>query len=167
MEGAFIDMIVVSVGTQDFQFNRLLQEVDRLIEKGIIQEEVFAQIGYSKYEPKHFQAEAFTDFERFDCLLAQCSFLITHGGAGTLIGALKMGKKIIAVPRLRKYDEHVDDHQTEIIQLFAARQLLIGLHDVDELEQAVLRIGETKFNAFVSGNHRIIQMIDDFIHRSL
>ena len=48
-------MIFITLGSQKFQFNRLLEEVDKLIEQGIITEEVFAQIGYSDYKPKNYK----------------------------------------------------------------------------------------------------------------
>lgn len=47
-------MIFITLGSQKFQFNRLLQAVDQLIEKSVIEDEVFAQIGYSDYQPKHY-----------------------------------------------------------------------------------------------------------------
>ncbi|WP_281884347.1 PssE/Cps14G family polysaccharide biosynthesis glycosyltransferase [Paenibacillus sp. YYML68] len=156
-------MILVSLGTQDFPFNRLLEEIDRLIDRGFIQEDVFAQVGYSQYEAKHYRTQKFTDFNQFDELLDQCSILITHGGTGTIVSALKKGKKIIAVPRLKKHNEHVDDHQTEIIELFSKQNLIIGLNEVAELEQALQKIHSMEFNTFVSGNETIIQIIDDFI----
>ena len=40
-------MIFITLGSQKFQFNRLLKTVDELVERGIIKEEVFAQIGFS------------------------------------------------------------------------------------------------------------------------
>ena len=47
-------MIFITLGSQKFQFNRLLKKVDELIENGTINEEVFAQIGASDYKPQHF-----------------------------------------------------------------------------------------------------------------
>ena len=41
--GEFIRMIFVTTGSQKFQFNRLLQRIDLLIEEGMIREEVFAR----------------------------------------------------------------------------------------------------------------------------
>ena len=46
-------MIFITVGSQKFQFNRLLEQIDLLIENKIIKEEVFAQIGSSDYIPKN------------------------------------------------------------------------------------------------------------------
>ena len=59
-------MIFITLGSQKFQFNRLLQAVDELIEKGVIADEVFAQIGYSDYEPKYFEYKQFLDREEFE-----------------------------------------------------------------------------------------------------
>ena len=56
--GGYIDFI--TVGSQKFQFDRLLKEIDRLIEeKQLNSEEVFAQIGYSTYEPCHYSYQKF------------------------------------------------------------------------------------------------------------
>ena len=38
-----------------------------------------------------------------------------------------MGKKVVAVPRLKKYGEHVDDHQKEIIEEFDRERIICGV----------------------------------------
>ena len=58
-------MIFLTVGSQKFQFNRLLKKIDNLVEIGIIQEEVIAQIGYSDYIPKNFKYKQFMDRDEF------------------------------------------------------------------------------------------------------
>ena len=93
-------MIFITLGSQKFQFNRLLQAVDQLIEKSVIEDEVFAQIGYSDYQPKHYAYQKFLDREQFLVQEEKCRVLITHGGTGAIIGAVKKGKKVIAVPRV-------------------------------------------------------------------
>ena len=103
-------MIFITLGSQKFQFDRLLKEVDRLIADGVIQEKVFAQIGASEYLPQNYTYERFLDRQHFAQIMDQCDSVITHGGTGVIIGAVKKGKKVIAVPRLAKYGEHVDDH---------------------------------------------------------
>ena len=108
-------MIFVTLGSQKFQFNRLLIEMDRLVVNGIIKEEVFAQIGYSDYKPKNYKFKKFLDRDEFINITDKCDKVITHGGTGAIVGAVKQGKKVIAVPRLKKYGEHVDDHQLQII----------------------------------------------------
>ena len=40
-------MIFVTLGTQDKKFTRLLSEIDKLIDKKVISDEVIVQAGYS------------------------------------------------------------------------------------------------------------------------
>ena len=110
--------IFITVGSQKFQFNRLLTAVDMLVAEGKITDEVFAQIGSSDYVPQHFSARPFLDQEDFAARLDWADIVLTHGGTGVIINAVKREKKVIAVPRLARYGEHVDDHQTELLQQF-------------------------------------------------
>ena len=87
-------MIFVTLGSQKFQFNRLLKEIDRLIEENEVNEEVFAQIGYSDYQPKNYHYKNFLDREEFNEIMSRCDKVITHGGTGAIVGAIKKGKKV-------------------------------------------------------------------------
>ena len=111
-------MIFISLGTQKFQLNRLLQEIDDLIEKKLIDEEVFAQIGHSTYIPKNFKWINFFTQSEFEEKINACDVFFTHGGVGAITSGLKLNKKIIVYPRLVEYNEHVDDHQLEIAQKY-------------------------------------------------
>ncbi|MFR1882877.1 PssE/Cps14G family polysaccharide biosynthesis glycosyltransferase [Blautia sp.] len=156
-------MIFITLGSQKFQFNRLLQAVDELIEKGVIDDAVFAQVGYSDYKPKYFEYKQFLDREEFAAQEGKCDILITHGGTGAIIGAVKKGKKVIAVPRLAKYGEHVDDHQIQLIEQFKGQNLICGLDDAAELEEGLKFVKEHKFDAYQSNTKTIIDSIERFI----
>ena len=84
-------MIFITLGSQKFQFNRLLQSVDELIDKGVIKEEVFAQIGYSDYTPINYEYKDFLDRDEFSKQVEKCEILITHGGTGAIISAVIYG----------------------------------------------------------------------------
>ena len=58
-------MIFITLGSQKFQFNRLLKAVDELVAAGKIKDEVFAQIGYSDYKPTYYTSANFLDRESF------------------------------------------------------------------------------------------------------
>lgn len=158
-------MIFITLGSQKFQFDRLLKAVDRLIEKGIIKDEVFAQSGYSDYKPKHFKYKAFLDREEFATITDKTDIMITHGGTGAIIGAVKKGKKVIAVPRLAKYGEHVDDHQCQLIKQFEELNVIYGCNDCNDLEKAIQNIKNMKFNSYQSNTHTIINSIEKFIEK--
>lgn len=156
-------MVFVTLGSQKFQFDRLLQELDRLLEVGVITEPVFAQTGYSTYAPKHFAAEAFLDRDAFAAKMLEADTVITHAGTGAIVGAVKAGKKVIAVARLARYGEHVDDHQTQIIDQFNEMGLILGLKDAAQLEAAVLELPTRQFDRYESNTHRIIADIEEFL----
>lgn len=156
-------MIFITLGSQKFQFNRLLQEIDRLIENNLIDDEVFAQTGYSDYIPKHYKYKQFLDREEFAKLQESCDIEITHGGTGAIIGALRKGKKVIAVPRLAKYGEHVDDHQLQIVKEFKEMGIICSCHDTENLEAAIQTVYSTEYKKYESNTHSIINSIESFI----
>lgn len=156
-------MILITLGSQKFQFNRLLKAVDRLIADEIITDRVFAQIGYSDYKPKNYEYKEFLDREEFSRVIDEAEIVITHGGTGAIIGAIKKGKKTIAVPRLSKYGEHVDDHQLQIIKQFAKQNLICQCVEVDRLSEALKIVVKSEFKYYEGSTDRIIESIENFI----
>lgn len=156
-------MIFVTLGSQKFQFDRLLKELDRLVEEGIIKDEITAQIGASEYEPKHYAFVRFMDREKFAETMDACSTVITHGGTGVIIGAVKKGKKVIAVPRLAKYGEHVDDHQLQLLEQFDDLNLICACYEMDKLGECYQKLGEMQFRPYVSNTHVVIASIEEYL----
>lgn len=156
-------MIFVTLGSQKFPFNRLLKKIDELIEAGAITEPVFAQTGASDYIPKHYAYQPFLDRDTFSEYMSRCDTVITHGGTGAIIGAVKKGKKVIAVPRLAKYGEHVDDHQLQLIGQFSELNLICGLQSCEELEQALQYVQTAEFQPYTSNTEKIIEQIALFL----
>ena len=158
-------MILVTVGSQKFQFDRLLRAVDELIEKGAISEKVFGQIGCSQYIPKHYEYKSFLDREEFAARESECDILITHAGTGAIINAVKKGKKVIAVPRLGRYGEHVDDHQIQIVEQFTSQNLIYGAADTTELEDALRYVREHEFGTYKSSTAALLEDIENYIEQ--
>lgn len=156
-------MIFVTLGSQKFQFNRLLKEIDKLVGEKKITEEVFAQSGYSDYKPKNYKYKDFLDRDEFSQAMESCDKVITHGGTGAIIGALKQGKKVIAVPRLKEFGEHVDDHQLQIINQFSGMNIICSCYDCDKLIESYETLETAKFNSYISNTNSIIESIDSFI----
>lgn len=114
-------MIFVTVGTHEQPFNRLIQEVDHLVETGVIKEEVFIQAGYSIYEPKFCQWSRLISFDQMSEFMQKADIIITHGGPATFMSAIANGKKPIVVPRQEKFGEHVNDHQIDFCEKVNSR----------------------------------------------
>lgn len=116
-------MIFVLLGTQDAPFTRLIDMIHELVLENDWTEQVIIQSGTTKvtWEHPNVLIQPFFDVKTFKKHFKNARMIITHGGAGTMFEALEMEKKIIVVPRLRKYLEHVDDHQIELAEVFAKR----------------------------------------------
>ena len=156
-------MIFVTLGSQKFQFNRLLVEIDRLIEEGKITEKVFAQTGYSDYKPKNYKFNKFLNRDEFNDIMSKCDKVITHGGTGAIIGAVKKGKKVIAIPRLSKYGEHVDNHQLQIVKQFKEMGFIDVCYDIKCLKKVYDNIESRKIKVYISNTETIIESIEIFL----
>lgn len=156
-------MIFVTLGSQKFQFNRLLVEIDKLIEEGVISEEVFAQIGSSDYLPKHYAYKIFLNKDEFSEWQNKCDIVITHGGTGAIIGAVKKDKKVIAVPRLAKYGEHVDDHQVQLLKQFEESNIISVCYDLNDLGVIYQQLPKQTFAQYKSNQMTIVNDIKSYL----
>ena len=156
-------MILVTLGTQDKDFTRLLREIDRLIDKKIIKEEVIVQAGYTKYESKNMKIFDYVDKKQLEEYMKDANFIITHAGVGTIFDSLKKNKKVIAVARLSKYKEHNNDHQLEVVEELSKENLIIPVVEMDEMEDAIKKIDKFKPSKYKSNNSNMISLVDDYI----
>lgn len=132
-------MIYVTVGTHEQPFNRLVECVDELKGKGIIEEEVIIQSGFSDHEIKHCKHKDL--FDKNDMLVNYegARIIIMHGGPSSIIQALQEGKVPIVVPRQKKFGEHINDHQLEFCRAVSKRyNNIILIEDVKDLENAIV-----------------------------
>lgn len=158
-------MILVLLGTQNNSFHRLLEKIDELIEKKVIKEKVVVQAGHTKYESKNMQIFSLIPQEELEKYQEKADLIITHGGVGSIVSSIKLGKKVIAIPRLHQYQEHVNDHQKQIVKSFSKKGYIIGINDVEELEEAICKAHEFIPNKYETreGENRIIKIIEQFI----
>jgi UDP-N-acetylglucosamine transferase subunit ALG13 len=158
------DQIFVTVGTLSTGFDRLLKEIDMLIEKRVIREKVIAQIGSSKYTPKNYEWFRLASKEVFGDTMKESKIVITHGGVGSITNALKFNKRTIVVPRRKKFGEIVNDHQLEITRELERQGKIIAVYDIRDLEKA-LKLAE-KFEVTTAKNEsEVAKIIGDYLRR--
>lgn len=158
-------MIFVSLGSQQYQFDRLLKEIDRLIETDEIREEVFAQTGSSMYEPKHFGFSKFLNSDDYRKHLQAADIVITHGGTGAIIGAVKARKQVIAVPRQAKFGEHADDHQFQIVEFLEENGYIRKVVDMCELGNQIMKVKNDPIRKEFESNGNVLSIIIEFIEQ--
>ncbi len=128
-------MVFVTIGTQKQQFKRIfhLIENSRLLKD----KQIIAQIGNTNYENSNMKVVKFLDQELLEKYINESEFVITHGGVGTIFTALKMNKKVLVVPRLKRYKEHKNDHQLEICKELQEEGLLVYLKENDNIDEKI------------------------------
>lgn len=158
-------MILITLGTQDKPFTRLLEEVDKQVELGNIKDKIVVQAGYTKYNSKNMEIFDLIDREKFSDLIASCDLLISHGGVGSILTGLKNNKKVIAAPRLSKYGEHMNDHQIQIIENFSKMGYILSYMEDDDLGKILKSAKKFKPKKYISNTTNIINIIDEFINK--
>ncbi len=159
-------MILVTTGMSEHSFNRLFEIIDELCENGPLKNEhVIVQTGNSNYTSKNFETINVISNDEFNKLVDECDFIISHAGTGSVVSSLKKNKKVIVFPRLYKYQEHTDDHQLELAELFDKEKYVLVAKNKEELEEAILKIKDFKPKKFISNNDKINDLIIDFIEK--
>jgi len=156
-------MILVTLGTQDKSFRRLLEAIDNEISKGNIKDEVIVQAGCTKYKSDNMEILDLIPINEFDNYIKKCDILITHGGVGSIITGLKNNKVVIAAPRLAKYKEHINDHQMQIVDNFSESGFIIPLYEFDKLDIALKKAKTFKAKKYKSNTSNMIKMIKNYI----
>lgn len=156
-------MILITLGTQDKQFTRLLDMVQEQINKGNIQDKIIVQAGYTKYESKDMEIFDLIDRDKFTDLISKCDLLITHGGVGSIITGLQHDKKIIVAPRLAKYNEHMNNHQLQIVNNFSIKGYILPLYENDDLNKVLEQVKNFKPKKYKSNTKNIIKLIENYI----
>ncbi|NME83734.1 glycosyltransferase [Clostridium sp. SM-530-WT-3G] len=140
-------MIFVTVGTHEQPFNRLVEYIDNLKRDGVISEEVIIQTGYSTYEPKYCTWQKLYIYQSMVKLINEARIVITHGGPSSFIMPLQVGKTPIVVPRQKKYDEHVNDHQVDFAKEVSRRMgTIVTVVDIENLKDTIIN-----YDTIISG----------------
>lgn len=156
-------MILVTLGTQDKEFTRLLKTIDKEIEDKNIKDKVIVQAGFTKYESKNMEIFDLMPGDKLEELVKKCDILITHGGVGSILMGIKNNKKVIAAARLSKYGEHTNDHQIQIIKEFKDKGYIIELDDFDKLGDILKDINKFKPTKFKSNTNKFVNNIEKYI----
>jgi len=135
-------MIFVTIGTDKHDFSRLIKKIDQLAPK--LKQKTIIQLGRTNYEPKNCVYFRFCSVTKFKDLIKKADKVICHGGEGSIINALKYGKKPIVVPRRKKYNEHINDHQLELTKKLEEENKILAVYDIQKLEEAISKIEKIK-----------------------
>ena len=96
-------------------------------------------------------------------LTKEADIVITHGGPASFVAPLELGKIPIVVPRRKKFNEHINDHQVDFVKLIESRMNnIIPVYDVRNLKRAIIN-----YRKIVSDKHMTEFSNNDSFNRSL
>lgn len=159
-------MIFIILGTERYPFDRMIKSVDRLIEDGVIREEVFFQLGSCKYEPRHAKFARFLSFGEMYENISRSSLVLAHAGAGTTLLCLQVGRPVILFPRLCKFKEHVDDHQVPFAEKMKETGRTLVAYDYDQLKVAVQQIGQMPSQTHATLRKNLVAFLHGFLKKT-
>ena len=163
-------MIFVTVGTHEQSFERLVKKIDELKMNGKIEDEVIIQKGFTNYETKSCIGYKLIGYEEMQKYIAEARIVITHGGPASFIAPLSLGKIPIVVPRLKEFEEHVNNHQMDFVkQLVERDNNVIPVYDINNLEYIIINyedIVKGMIKDYESNNKKFNERLEEEI-RSL
>ena len=154
-------MIFVVTGVHEHGFDRLVMEVDRLAGEGKI-EKVYIQTGFATFKPKYCEHSKAIDFYKFEKMMDKADLIISHGGAGCIAGALERNKPTILVPRLKKFNEHNNDHQLELVFDLEKKGRVLAVYDIRNLDKMIQKARQFRPSSTI-GKNKIVRMIRKFL----
>jgi len=155
-------LIFLTVGTWRAGYDRLVEAVDELLGRGVIAEEVIAQIGNGSYKPKYMTVMEFCSPDEFRDLISKSRLVISHAGMGTIIETVQLLKPLIAVPRRTSLGEVDNDHQFATAKQLEAEGKILVACEVSELP-AKLEEAETFVPSGGQGSNEILEVVQGFI----
>lgn len=104
--------VFVTLGTiHPYRFDSV---VDAVLGSGMANEQTVWQLGCTTRDDLPGTVITQMAFAEFQEQARQADVVVTHAGVGTLIDLLDLGVHPVVVPRRRRRNEHVDDHQEQI-----------------------------------------------------
>lgn len=160
-------VIFATVGNATQGFRRFLEAVDALAGESLGgREQVLIQTGHNPdFTPRHCQAIPFLSMNEFQQWMKKADLIICHAGAGTLLYAVQLEKVPVAMPRLVRYNEHVNDHQVQLVEAFAAEGRIVPAYEPGELAAAVAEARRRGARPPVSAPSKMIRLIDEAVRQ--
>ena len=156
-------MILILLGTQEKPFERILKAVSSEIKKGNIKEKVIAQVGCTKFVDDKIEMFDFISKDEIASLIDKARIIIAHGGVGIITECINKNKKVIVVPRLKKYKEHTNDHQLQITKEFAKKGYILPLYSTKNLYKVLCEVKKFKPNKYESNSENFKNSVKNYI----
>jgi UDP-N-acetylglucosamine transferase subunit ALG13 len=148
-------MIFVVLGTWEMPFTRPLVEIDDAIRRGVIAEPVIVQSGKTVFDSTRMELVPFFGKEELEQMYERAALVICQAGVGSIMLGLRKQKKIISIARLSEFDEHIDDHQLEILNVFTQTGAVLPWSGRGDLDEVIGRVADFTSAGYPFAEERI------------
>lgn len=155
-------MIYVTVGTMFLDFPRLIRKMDDIARK--TNERVVVQTGLGTTFPEYCEHFDFKSREEVLALQREARVIVCHAGIGSVMDALRARRPAIVVPRLKKFNEHMTDHQIDVARAVESRRWGRMVFDIDDLDEACAKPPPVPEN-YRPATARLVSAVRDAIER--
>ena len=124
-------MIFATCGSSHFRFDRMMEALAVLPA-----EDLYVQHGPAQ-PPPHTRAVEFLPFDKIVDNITKADVVISHAGVGSILCAVRLGHTPVIFPRLKRYNEAVDDHQAELAEALSERGSAVVAWTAEDLPGAV------------------------------
>lgn len=152
-------MIFVTLGTTKYSFKRPLLEIEKLVKQRSISEPIIVQAGYTELQSDFMEIKDFLSPEEIKSHYHRADIILAHGGTGSIMKGLKLNKKVLVIPRLEKYGEHIDNHQLEVADELEKEGYLLVWQDGEDLLERIHDIEKFNPKPYQSKNEEIINFL--------
>jgi UDP-N-acetylglucosamine transferase subunit ALG13 len=160
-------MIFVVLGTWEMPFTRPLVEIEQGVYQGLFTEPIVVQCGKTGYASKVLEMVPFFSHRDLEQMYEQASTIICQAGVGSIMLGLKKRKKVIAIARLSKFNEHIDDHQLEILDVFSKSGAVLPWNGKGDLSDVIRRAVDFVSAGYPFGEERISDAILTYLNASV
>ena len=158
-------MIFVTVGTEQYPFDRLIRAMDEVAGQ-LSGEPVLMQLGVGRFIPQACRWERSFSYTDMEGHIAQARVVVAHAGIGSILLSLRHGKIPVVMARRKSLREHVDDHQFEIAERMAQMGYVLHARQPSELVSLVLEYEQRRMSLALPPSSRrdfVESLAKDFI----
>jgi UDP-N-acetylglucosamine--N-acetylmuramyl-(pentapeptide) pyrophosphoryl-undecaprenol N-acetylglucosamine transferase len=156
-------LLFVTVGAT-LPFDRMVESVAELKRAGDIPEKVLAQVGIGGVQWPELECVETMSFDEMRSTLKRADLVVSHGGTGSLITALRERCRTVVMPRLFERGEHYDNHQLEISEAFEKRGLVRTARSTVELREALRAVRDIEPPGATTDPQQLIQWLQGKIN---
>src|SRR3954469_15322828 len=121
-------MIVVTVGTHEQPFDRMMRAVVALGDS----EPMLVQYGTCTITSGPGEWVDFLSFDELAERTRDARAFICHAGVGSIVRPRRCGHRPIIMPRRPEHGEHVDEHQLELSRRLEQAGIVTLVHDAPQ-----------------------------------